>query len=110
MIASAGQPHRGRFQAQGGRGKGIEQSEPWAQLVPLTAIAGNTLLDALYDKLGSAEQAVRQTAFDQARGFIESARASNGVMAPIRKSFPQKPNPHSEHVDVEVQKGIAFVP
>lgn len=109
MTANAEIPHRGRLQAQGGKGRGIEESESWAQNNPLTAVAGHRLLDALYEKLTVADQEVRQTAFTEARIFIEAARRANGI-GPIRKSFPKNPNPHKERVDVEVRKGLAFVP
>ena len=102
--------HRGRVQAQGGRGEGIEESESWAQVDPLTAVAGHTLLRTLRGKLGQADQVVRATAFKEAHEFVERAKTSNGVAAPMKKSFPRKPNRHAERVDIEVQLGTAFVP
>ena len=110
MIARTDFAHRGRFQAQGGRGKGIEISEPWAQERSLSARAGFRLLDALHSRLGAADQKLRESAFEQARAFIGRALEAKGVAAFMKKSFPQKPNKNDERVDVEVHKGLAFFP
>ncbi len=109
MNGNKALPHRGRFQAQGGRGSGIEESEPWAQISALTAQMGHQLLTTLENKLGTADRAIRQSGFGEARNYIDDARRAKGV-GPIKKSFPKKPNPDNERVDLEVHKGRAFVP
>jgi hypothetical protein len=110
LIAKVELPHRGRFQAQGGRGKGIEESQPWAQDESLTAMAGHGLLDSLHDGLGRTEQQDRATAFAQAHEFVQISLQANGVHALFKKSFPRKPNKYGVRVDVEVQQGLAFYP
>jgi hypothetical protein len=82
----------------------------WAQDRSLSANAGRQLLDALYAKLDPADQAIRESAFAQAREYIEIALQAHGVRAPTKKSFPRKPNKYKERVDLEVHAGIAFFP
>lgn len=110
MIAQSEFPHRGRFQAQGGRDDGIEESEPWAQADPLIASDGHRLLNALYEKLIPSDQRLRQNGFDQLRQFINAVLLTRCGHGPIKKSFPRKPNPNNERVDLEISKGLAFVP
>jgi hypothetical protein len=98
--------HRGRVQAQGG---GTEQSVPWAQRTPPTAIDGQRMLDELAALLTDAELQARRDAFVQAREFINRAAQAGGV-GPMKKSFPRKPVRGGIRVDIEVQKGIAFLP
>jgi hypothetical protein len=102
--------HRGRFQAQGGKGRGLQESEAWAQNDPLTVVAGHTLLDALHSKLGLSDQELRKEGFREAHGFVDTAAQTGGV-GPVKKSFPKgKLRRTDGRVDVEVQKGLAFVP
>lgn len=98
--------HRGRVQPQGG---GTEKSVPWAQDTPPTAGDGQRMLDQLAAQLTSAELQARQDAFTEAREFIDRAAQAGGV-GPMKKSFPRKPVRGGIRVDIEVQKGIAFVP
>ena len=98
--------HRGRVQAQGG---GTEKSVPWAQSTPPTASDGQRMLDQLAAQLTDAELEARQAAFAQARAFINRAAQAGGV-GPVKKSFPAKPVRGGIRVDIEVQKGMAFVP
>jgi hypothetical protein len=110
LAAKADAPHRGRFQAQGGKGKGLQESESWAQDVPLTAADGHVILTRLHDKLGVADQQLRQAAFVQAHAYIDSAMAV-GSVGPMKKTFPRgKLRKVDGRVDVEVIKGLAFVP
>jgi len=67
------------------------------------------MLDDLAAQLTDAELQARQDAFAQAREFIHRAVQAGGVGA-IKKSFPRKAVRGGIRVDVEVQKGIAFVP
>lgn len=102
--------HRGRFQAQGGKGRGLQESESWAQELPLTAVDAHALLNKLRDRLSVADQQLRQTAFVQAHEYIDSALAAGGV-GPIKKTFPRgNLRKVDGRVDVEVIKGLAFVP
>ena len=98
--------HRGRVQAQGG---GTEKSVSWAHDEPPTASDGQRMLDQLAAQLSPAELQARQDAFAQAREFINRAAQAGGI-GPIKKSFPRKPVRGGIRVDIEVQKGIAFVP
>jgi hypothetical protein len=109
LAADADAPHRGRFQAQGGKGRGLQESESWAQGDPLTAVEGHALLGKLHDKLSVADQQLRQSGFDQAHAYINSALAVGGV-GPIKKTFPRgKLRKVDGRVDLEVIKGLAFV-
>src|SRR6266852_2267443 len=98
--------HRGRVQAQGG---GTEKSVPWAQSTPPTANDGQRMLDELAAQLTDTELQERQDAFAQAREFINRAAQAGGV-GPMKKSFPRKAVRGGIRVDIEVQKGIAFIP
>jgi hypothetical protein len=110
LIAAADPEHRGRFQAQGGRGKGLEESEAWAQPTALLAADGRILLTTLQDRIANPEAEIRKDAFAQAFGFIDIAEAAGGI-GPIKKSFPRGRLRRTDpRVDVEVQKGIAFTP
>jgi hypothetical protein len=101
-----GAAHRGRVQAQGG---GVEESVPWAQPRPPTARDGHRMLTDLHAKLAPSEQRHRESAFEQARQFADITAQSGGT-GPTKKSFPLKPRPDHRRVDIEVHKGLAFVP
>lgn len=110
MIAKVDAKHRGRFQAQGGKGRGLQESESWSQEEPLTAVEGHALLRKLHDKLTITDQQLRQTAFVEAHAYIGNALAVGGV-GPIKKTFPRgKLRKTDPRVDLEVIKGLAFVP
>ena len=58
-----------------------------------------------------AQQALRETAFDQAHAYIDIAMEAGGVDALMKKSFPNgKLRRTDPRVDIEVQAGRAFVP
>jgi len=99
--------HRGRVQAQGG---GVEESVPWAQDQPPTAREGHEMLNALEVRLTARESACRAEAFRQAHEYIDRAARVGGSHAPDRKSYPAPPRKDQRRVDIEVLKGIAFVP
>lgn len=103
-AAPAPPAHRGRVQAQGG---GTEKSVPWAQAAPPSAADGRRMLDELHALLTPAEQRAREEAFALARDFIDRAAAKGGVDAPVARSFPRG---RVVRVDIEVNKGHAFVP
>jgi hypothetical protein len=67
------------------------------------------MLDDLAGQLTEAELRARQDAFAQAHEFVDRAAQAAGV-GPIKKSFPRKPVRGGIRVDIEVQKGIAFIP
>jgi hypothetical protein len=67
------------------------------------------MLDELAAQLTPSELEARQEAFEQAREFVSRAAQAGGV-GPVKKSFPRKPVRGGIRVDIEVQKGIAFVP
>jgi hypothetical protein len=109
LIAKAEPNHRGRFQAQGGKGAGLQESESWAQDAALTADAGHVLLSTLHDKLNTTDQELRAIGFTQAHEYIDIARAANGT-GPIKKTFPKhRIRATDGRVDIEVIKGLAFV-
>lgn len=110
MVGKADAQHRGRFQAQGGKAQGLQESESWSQDDPLSAAEGHVLLRTLHDKLTAADQQLRQVAFADAHSYIDSAMAAGGV-GQIIKTFPRgKLRRTDPRVDVEVIKGLAFVP
>ena len=97
--------HRGRFQAQGG---GLEESEPWAEEEPLQALQGHRLLAGLQLKIPRREADLREKAFEDAHKYIDRAAASGGVGPPLKKSYVVRGS-RDQRVDIEVQKGLAFV-
>ncbi len=98
--------HRGRVQAQGG---GTEESVAWAQSEPPTESEGQDFLDQLASTLNPSELKARQGALTEARQFIERAARCGGVGV-TKRSFPRRPLKGGIRVDIEVQKGLAFVP
>jgi hypothetical protein len=110
LIAKADYAHRGVFQAQGGRGKSLQESEPWFEHKPLLASAGRALLEKLRNKLSASDRDARESGFAAAHVFINVCEDASGVYAVFKKSFPQKPNRFGVRVDIEVGRGCAFVP
>jgi hypothetical protein len=100
--------HRGRLQAQGGQPE-LEESESWARQQPLRLVDGHRLLDTLRNRIARREQELRRIAFDQARAYMTNVSRSGGVVGQIKKSFPQGNRGLGPRVDIEVNKGIAFV-
>ncbi|WP_321900386.1 hypothetical protein [Burkholderia cepacia] len=96
--------NRGRIQAQGG---GIEESEPWADPVPLPCKDGLTKSKALESGLAKKEQKIRKDAFDRARDFMRRC-AKNGGTSVTSKSYPVRDD-KDRRVDIEVRAGRAFV-
>lgn len=102
--------HRGRVQAQGG---GVEESVAWARKEPPTVDDGHSFLVDLHGLLTRSEQYLREEAFERAHAYVDQAGAAGGAWAtngPIKKSFPPVPRTGQRRVDIEVQKGGAFVP
>jgi len=101
--------HRGRFQAQGGELGKEGVSEPWADPEPLQALTGHILLTGLSNKIHPRSAAPRQGAFREAHRFIDNCQAGGGVGSGTKKSFYVRGHRDASRVDVEVQKGLAFV-
>lgn len=102
--SSAKQAHRGRFQAQGQK---LEKSVAWAAPIPPSTEEGKLMLQALESKLKSGDAKIRETAFNDARNYIQAAYAAGGAYAPINKTFPVR-STRKERVDLEVNGGFAF--
>ncbi|MCW5258818.1 transglutaminase family protein [Verminephrobacter eiseniae] len=106
--------HRGRFQAQGGKGgrSGVhaEESTKWGQAEPLTKQQALVLVEQLEEKLTRRQWKVREDGFLQLKAFIKG-RPAGGVCKKdwSHESFP-KPNKNERgiRVDVEVWAGQAF--
>jgi len=96
--------HRGRIQAQGEK---LEASEAWAQNEPITKLEGLNLLEKLKNKIPKNETKIRELAFKKATKFIENGTYQT-VTKTIIKSFKVQDTEH-ERVDIEIQKGTAFI-
>lgn len=106
--------HRGRIQAQGPgyRDEGVGDVEAWAQAEPLTAVSGLAKLEALEGRMTKKQYQARSQALARARRFVVNA-SSGGGTGPTKKTFRNDEVAAvngSERVDIEVQKGMAFVP
>jgi hypothetical protein len=101
--------HRGRIQAQGGRGAvAAELSVKWELVNPLTKTEAYALVDQLAAMLTTRQFEIRATAFDQMRSLIASMPVS-GVCSPFSRSKPQPPLADGVRVDIEVNAGQALV-
>ncbi|WP_147484455.1 hypothetical protein [Burkholderia pseudomallei] len=96
--------NRGRIQAQGG---GIEESEPWADPVPLPCTNGLAKSNTLEAGLPRKERTLRTCAFQSARDFMQRCKENEGTGV-TSKSYPVKDDKH-RRVDIEVRAGKAFV-
>lgn len=97
--------NRGRIQSQGG---GIEESENWAKNSSLTICEGKTKLSSLKAKHSKKILKERSDAFTKLESFMHNAKSQGGVSGPISKSYPVQ-NHKNKRIDLEVQKGKAFV-
>lgn len=97
--------NRGRFQAQG---EILEKSAAWATNDEVSKIVGNERLDNLYAQLTAAELAVRVSAIQKARNFINNAPV-NGHYAQIIKSYYDDVRNREVRIDVEIRAGRAFI-
>lgn len=96
--------HRGRIQAQG---ENLEASEAWSQNEPLTKGVGLEMLDNLKSKIPAMEAKMRVRAFDKAKLFINQGPYEVWT-SPIVRSYKVK-GTKKERVDIEIQKGQAFI-
>jgi len=98
--------HRGRIQAQG---EGFDDSESWSQEEPPTTKEGLSFLQKLINKIPKPEFLKRKKEFQKAEKFIKQAGQNGGVDAKVSKTYRKK-GTKDIRVDIEVQKGTAFVP
>ena len=96
--------HRGRIQAQG---RNLEASESWSQNNPITKTEGMTMLEKLKNKIPNIEAKIRERVFLKAQKFINQG-PHEVVNSPIKRSFKVS-GTKSERVDIEIQKGEAFI-
>ena len=96
----------GAIQAQGG---GYQDSEPWSQTYPPTVSDGLSMLDALVARMPRRERNKRKIAIVRASTWIVRVGAAGGVGPPGR-SFLEPGARQGERIDVQINKGIAFVP
>jgi len=96
--------HRGRMQAQG---ENLETSEAWSQEEPIAKKDGLALLEKLKEKIPKKEALIREKSFEKAAQFIKHG-PHYAITAPIMRSFKVK-GTKKERVDIEIQKGEAFI-
>lgn len=106
--------HRGRIQSQGAgySDPGTGDVESWNQADPLTLAQGLAKLESLASRMTKAQKKKRAQAIEKARTFMLRAARAGGV-GPLSRSFRNdevEDNNGSERVDIEVKKGLAFVP
>ena len=106
-MSGASPQHSGRIQMQGG---GINDSESWAQALPVTATDGKVMLGRLRARLPPRELGVRSQAIVAATAFIDRCEAVGGIPVQVRRSFNVSGDRQNRRVDIEVISGVAFVP
>jgi len=106
--------HRGRIQAQGPGypDEGAGDVEAWAQADPLPAVSGLAKLEALEGRMTKKQYQARSQALVRAKRFVVNASRGGGI-GPTKQTFRNDEViavNGSERIDIEVQKGMAFVP
>jgi hypothetical protein len=99
--------NRGRFQVQG-NDMASDLSKAWAQPTPKTADSALQDLTVLEQSCTADQLKRRNQAFPQARDFVQKAKATADLRAPVSRSFtnPQRPRKFkSARVDLEVILG-----
>lgn len=96
--------HRGRIQAQG---ENIEASESWSQEEPPTKKDANKMIENLRSKIPKNEAKIREKAFEKAKQFVGQG-PHEVIDKPVTRSFKVK-GTKKERVDIEIQKGKAFI-
>jgi hypothetical protein len=91
------------------QGGGLNDSESWAQALPVTAADGRALLGRLQARLAPRELAIRLPAIVAAHAFIDRCELVGGISAQVRRSFYASGDRQNRRVDVEVIRGVAFV-
>jgi len=92
------------------QGGGINESEAWAQALPVTAADGKSMLRRLQARLPARELGMRLQAIVAANAFIDRCEVVGGVLAQVRRSFNVSGDRQNRRVDIEVISGVAFVP
>lgn len=92
------------------QGGGIDDSEAWAQALPLTAVDGKAMLRRLQARLPPRELGMRLQAMVAANAFIDRCEVVGGVPAQVRRSFNVSGDRQNRRVDIEIISGVAFVP
>ncbi|MCW5283833.1 transglutaminase-like domain-containing protein [Verminephrobacter eiseniae] len=107
--------HRGRFQAQGGKGgrSGVhaEESTKWGQAEPLTKQQALVLVEQLEEKLTRRQWKAREDGFLQLKAYIRKMPPEGMCAVDFgSQSFPRGRKKHSNdiRVDAEVWAGQAF--
>ncbi|NJN74458.1 MAG: hypothetical protein HC799_17530 [Limnothrix sp. RL_2_0] len=108
-------PHRGRIQAQGDdidRHTQGGYSRAWAKEASITRDEGICFLEELEQECQPRELARRTKAFLKAKNFIRRAAQGGGVGPESQPpSFiDQKNDIKNARVDIEIRKGLAFIP
>ena len=102
--------HRGRIQSQS---DSMDESEAWSQDIPLEASEGIDKAKILEYRHNKKEKKLKMLAFKKAREFIIKCKENGGVTSRDLKnslSFPVRNDRTNRRVDIEVRKGIAFIP
>ena len=92
------------------QGGGVNESEAWAQALPLDAASGRALLRALQGRLPHREFVLRSGVVAAANAFIDRCEAAGGITSPVRRSFLVSGDRTNRRVDIEVISGEAFTP
>ena len=80
-------PHRGRFQAQGGK---TQEGASWSQLKPTTKSQGIKTIQNLENKLSKSEYKIRKKCFEDAYCFVKRV-PSIGIIEVKKLSFTPCP-------------------
>jgi len=92
------------------QGGGLNDSEPWAQTLPLEASQGRAMLIALEARLPYRELLLRMKAILAAGAFIDRCETAGGISAPVSRSFYVSGDRANRRVDIEIISGVAFAP
>lgn len=107
--------HRGRIQSQGAgyADAGTGDVESWSQATPLTVADGLAKLAALESRMTKKQWTARSQAVAKARAYMIKAAGNGGDYPPGPGTFQNdsvRIRRGDERVDIEIRKGIAFVP
>lgn len=87
----------------------MNDSESWAQALPLEARDGRAMLRALQARLPNREHLLRSKAVVAANAFIDKCEIAGRISAQVSRSFNVSGD-RDRRVDIEVSSGVAFVP
>jgi hypothetical protein len=92
------------------QGGGINDSESWAQALPLAAVTGRAMLLLLEARLPRRERMMRANSVAAAHAYIDRCEVVGGISAQVKRSFNVSGDRANRRVDIEVISGNAFVP